>query len=154
MCNRMQQAPTYIRELFTVTELVRSMWSQMPFVDNFMMLRKTATTTLIYCSSSHPNTIVNFRVTKIHSVRLFFCGRLVIPTEHIRQKLLSEFHSYPVVGHSGIQAIMAQIAACFYWPGLPQSFDHSVIWVTCDQLTKSVHFIGLPSHFQAQDLTR
>nr|KYP36817.1 Transposon Ty3-I Gag-Pol polyprotein [Cajanus cajan] len=37
---------------------------------------------------------------------------------------------------------------------LPQSHGHTVIWVICDRLSKSVHFIGLPTHFSAKDLAR
>jgi hypothetical protein len=35
---------------------------------------------------------------------------------------------------------------------LPGSFGHTVIWVICDRLSKYVHFLGLPTHFTAQDL--
>lgn len=35
---------------------------------------------------------------------------------------------------------------------LPQSFGHSVVWVICDRLTKSVHFISLPAHYTASNL--
>lgn len=100
---------------------------------------------------------------------LFFKDRIVIPLQQMREKLLAEFHFSPMAGHSGIQATMAQISACFYWPtpwrvwedlsmdfitNLPQSFGHTVIWVICDRLTKSIHLVGLPTHFQAQDLAR
>ncbi|XP_058784831.1 uncharacterized protein LOC131659692 [Vicia villosa] len=37
---------------------------------------------------------------------------------------------------------------------LPNSFGHTTIWVVCDRLTKSAHFIAMPSHFSAQDLAR
>lgn len=35
---------------------------------------------------------------------------------------------------------------------LPSSFDHTVIWVICDRLTKFIHFIALPTHFIEPDL--
>lgn len=35
---------------------------------------------------------------------------------------------------------------------LPSSFDHTVIWVICDYLSKYVHFLALPIHFTAPDL--
>ncbi|CAI8607601.1 unnamed protein product [Vicia faba] len=35
---------------------------------------------------------------------------------------------------------------------LPKSFGHTVIWVTCDRLTKFVHFIALPTKFSAKAL--
>lgn len=37
---------------------------------------------------------------------------------------------------------------------LPQSCGHMIIWVICDRLTKSVQFIGLPSHYTVADLAR
>lgn len=36
---------------------------------------------------------------------------------------------------------------------LPNSFGHTVIWVVCDRLTKSVHFMALPTKFSVEDLT-
>ncbi|CAI8593090.1 unnamed protein product [Vicia faba] len=36
---------------------------------------------------------------------------------------------------------------------LPNSFEHIVIWVICDLLTKFVHFIALPTKFCAKALT-
>lgn len=35
---------------------------------------------------------------------------------------------------------------------IPFFYDHIVIWVICDRLTKFVHFLGLPSKFTAPDL--
>lgn len=32
--------------------------------------------------------------------------------------LLTEFHLSPVAGHSGLQATLARLGACFYWPGM------------------------------------
>lgn len=37
---------------------------------------------------------------------------------------------------------------------LPQSYGHTVIWVICDRLSKSIHLIALPNHYTATDLTR
>lgn len=37
---------------------------------------------------------------------------------------------------------------------LPQSLGHTAVWVICDRLSKSVHFLGLPSHYNAPDLAR
>ena len=35
---------------------------------------------------------------------------------------------------------------------LPSSFGHTVIWVVCDRLSKSVHFIALPISYNATQL--
>lgn len=37
---------------------------------------------------------------------------------------------------------------------LPQSLGHTTVWVICDRLSKSVHFLGLPSNYNAPDLAR
>jgi len=37
---------------------------------------------------------------------------------------------------------------------LPVFAGHSVVWIICDRLSKYVHFIALPTHFTAQQLTR
>lgn len=34
------------------------------------------------------------------------------------QTILTEFHSTPLGGHSGIKATLSQISAIFYWPGM------------------------------------
>lgn len=44
---------------------------------------------------------------------------------------------------------MARLAASFYWPS---SFSHTVIWVVCDRLSKSAHFIALPTSFTTTQL--
>ncbi|XP_058783964.1 uncharacterized protein LOC131658715 [Vicia villosa] len=37
---------------------------------------------------------------------------------------------------------------------LPNSFGHTCIWVVCDRLSKSAHFIALPSKFTARDIAQ
>lgn len=50
---------------------------------------------------------------------LYFGERLFIPTEcRLQNAILTEFHSSPLGGHSGIRATLARIAASFYWPSM------------------------------------
>lgn len=87
MCARMQHAPTYVRELFAVTEAgkhntVADSLSRQFHEDEEKPLTQP---TLMLAISS-----------------LFLGHRLVIPTTTMKQALLTEFHSSPVAGHSGI----------------------------------------------------
>lgn len=189
-CSKLQR--TFVNSLRSLNLERPTSWP-MPYPENFMMMQKTSTITLMSCSLCP----LPFRFS------LFYQGRIVIPTVQMQQQIMTELHSSPVAGHSGIHATVARIPACFYWTGLykdtktfvsncitcqenktsnqkkagllqplpvpkriwedlsmdfithlPQSFGHSVIWVICDRLSKSVHFVALPSHFQAQDLAR
>lgn len=134
------------------------MWLPTPYPDSTMRMLLLPHLLPTSCSPSHPQS-------------LHFQGRVVIPTTQMQQELLTEFHSSPIGGHSGIQATLARLKACFYWQGmysdtkqfvanmdfithLPPSFGHSTVWVVCDRLSKSVHFIGLPHHYTATDLAR
>jgi hypothetical protein len=48
---------------------------------------------------------------------LFHKGRLFIPLEaNLRNQLLTEFHSTPIGGHSGVRGTLARLTTSFTWP--------------------------------------
>lgn len=50
---------------------------------------------------------------------LYHHDRLFVPdTQNWRTSLVTEFHSTPTSGHSGVQPIVARLSASFQWPGL------------------------------------
>jgi hypothetical protein len=75
---------------------------------------------------------------------LFYQSKLVIPQDSaIITKLLDEFHSSPIGGHSGIKRTKARIASLFYWPSLAMDVYHYVTHCLICQQTK--HATTLPA---------
>ncbi|GJU97129.1 ty3-gypsy retrotransposon protein [Tanacetum coccineum] len=72
---------------------------------------------------------------------LYFHNRLCIPQlPSFRQKLLHEFHSSPVGGHSGINATIRRLNASFFWPNLKQDVTRFITeCTTCQQTKYSTH---------------
>ncbi|KAL0412013.1 UNVERIFIED_CONTAM: Transposon Ty3-I Gag-Pol polyprotein [Sesamum latifolium] len=56
-----------------------------------------------------------------HNDRLF-----VPPASGLAQSLLTEFHSSPMGGHSGVKATLARLSVSFYWPGMLTDIKHFV----------------------------
>lgn len=66
---------------------------------------------------------------------LYYKDRLFVPKfKDWRLKLLTEYHSTPLAGHSGVQPTVSRLAASFNWPGLYTDVKEFVrLCVTCQQ---------------------
>ncbi|KAJ1380178.1 Chromo-like domain superfamily [Sesbania bispinosa] len=63
----------------------------------------------------------------IHHGILHHKGRLFIPQETgLRSSLLTEFHSSPSGGHSGVRGTLARLAASFSWPHMAADVKSTV----------------------------
>lgn len=53
---------------------------------------------------------------------IYYKGRVYIPEiSELRSKFLSEIHSSPTGGHSGVKSTLSRISATFYWPRLKEA---------------------------------
>nr|GEU33567.1 reverse transcriptase [Tanacetum cinerariifolium] len=117
---------------------------------------------LIDRASKQPDTLPGYSV---HDGLLYVHNQLFMPSlPSLRQKLLTEFHSSLIGGHSGINATIRRLNGSFFWPhlweeismdfitNLPLSNGKSAIWVIVDRLSKFAHFIALLPHSTAASL--
>ncbi|CAH9143923.1 unnamed protein product [Cuscuta epithymum] len=75
---------------------------------------------------------------------LYWKGRLVLPKGHeLVHNVMSEFHSTPVGGHSGVTRTSKRIASQFYWPGMQQDIKDFVR--NCLLCQQAKHDNSLPS---------
>ncbi|KAJ4959119.1 hypothetical protein NE237_026230 [Protea cynaroides] len=72
---------------------------------------------------------------------LYFRNRLMVPTSSsLCPLLITEFHSTPRGGHSGVQRTFLQLSACFFWRGMRkqvQQFVDAVLHLLRQNLLKS-----------------
>lgn len=168
----MQQAATYIREIFAVTEAGRSNVVADALSRQFHDAEDEGQAQphiLFALSSPIPSLLSELKKynssdkggkefisqfcqrfkesAHVRNDLLFFKGRLVIPEANMRQKLLTEFHSSPMAGHSGIHKTLARLAACFYWPGMYRDAKNFVLNCIIS-IIRSLHHMGhmRPSH--------
>nr|KAJ0205923.1 hypothetical protein LSAT_V11C500259630 [Lactuca sativa] len=82
--------------------------------------------------SSNPGKLLGYQ---LHNGLIFYKDRLFIPLiPSPRLKLLEEFHSYTMGGHSGITATIHQINASFFWPHLKKEVTKFIKeCITCQQ---------------------
>ena len=62
-------------------------------------------------------------------------GRLCV-TRSLRQKVLTESHASPYVGHRGIDSIVKVVEHYFYWPSLRKDVEEFVRACLICQKTK------------------
>jgi hypothetical protein len=63
----------------------------------------------------------------VHQGLLYYHTRLFIPLETtLREQLLTEFHSTPLGGHSGVRGTIARLAASFAWPHMAKDVQQFV----------------------------
>jgi hypothetical protein len=82
---------------------------------------------LIHKISTEENTSPHYN---IKDQLLYFKNRLFVPDiPDLRRAIISEYHTTPLAGHSGLQPTLARLAASFLWPGIYK--DVKAFIITC-----------------------
>ncbi|XP_016200274.1 uncharacterized protein LOC107641291 [Arachis ipaensis] len=86
--------------------------------------------------------------------KLKYKGRLVLAkTSKWIPKILMEFHSSKLGGHSGFFRTYKRMSAILYWEGgLPKVKRMDTKFVVVDHMTKYAHFFPLSHPFTAKDV--
>ncbi|GKA59775.1 ty3-gypsy retrotransposon protein [Tanacetum coccineum] len=133
MSPRLQQASTYVREMFAITEAVKP--------DALSRVPQGSLNTLQAVSTSVCNVLTALRKFLAHHTEslaliqaianrpedyprhefreglIFYKNRILVPSDSaLQQLLLAEYHNTLVGGHAGMQRTLARISSTFYWP--------------------------------------
>ena len=57
----------------------------------------------------------------------YYKGRLYVPSEEIRKKILYDRHDSKVAGHFGIRKTLRAVGRDFWWPGLTTMIKQYVL---------------------------
>ncbi|KAH0716239.1 hypothetical protein KY285_007584 [Solanum tuberosum] len=161
LSNKMQEASTYHREMFAITQAIiyrpcklnqaDDSLSRIPEAVFFTISVRgfdlenelktlnqthpelTALQQTVYDQAT-PNVGFTFR-----DGFLFFQGRLVIPDDSpLRQILLQEFHDTSVGEHAGVARTYHRVASIFYWKGMKKDvYNYVAACQVCQQMKDS-----------------